>query len=334
MATELADIANNAGIKIGGFGDQLDASGQITQTLLDTNADPVSQAINTKYPVVRKRVLKQFADLKSPFPETQKFADLGDDLKKDDISISTISGTTTVTVVTSKVHEKTTGDTVFLADIAGDGGITALNGTTKTVTVVDTLTLTLDSTVGLSAWDHTDGTGIVSKVPEMGAWNYAFTLPSDFFALVMQTDEAYYTRQGVRTQYQCDKILNIDGDGFLLVTNFLTNCDADSAYIEYCIDQTAFAMFSSQLEEALAMMLAYELCPIVGKNLETRQAILVEYRRTTVPGTLMANQAQTNKTSKHVPDYSGGRSEGGVVPVKGRGNLGTYVTATGGRKGI
>ena len=333
MATELADIANNSGLKLGGLGDQLDASGQVTQAQLDANTGRVEQAINTKWPIIRKRVIKQFAAEKSPFPETQKFADLGDDLKRDDVGITSITGTTTVTVVTDDDHDKVTGDTVFLADITGDGGITALNGTTKTVTVVSTTSFTLDSTTGLAAWDHTAGSGIVSKCPELGPWNYAFNLPSDYFALVRQTDELNYNQGGVRRTYQSGLILNIDGDGFLFVTNSLTNCNGDSAYIEYTIDQATFAIFSTQYEECLAMMLAYEISPMVGKNTEFRQQLLIEYGRVTVPKAKRDNESQSDKTSHYVAPYNGERGLS-VETVRRGSRLGTYIAADGTRKSI
>lgn len=309
MATELADIANNAGIKIGGFGDQLGGEGQITQTQLDANDDRISKAINTKYPVVRKMVIKQFAALSTPFLETQKFADLGDDLKQDDVAISTIvSVGGVVTFTTDEDHELEVDDTRFLADIQGVL-VTSLNGTTQTVaTVPSTTTFTLTDVTGTAAWDHTEDTGIVSKAPEMGGWRLAFTLPSDFFAIVRQTDEVGSYKDGTRRRYQNQPILNRDGDGFILLSNNFTNLNRDSAYIEYCIDQTTFAMFSPELEECLAMLLAAELSPIVGRDTEFRQSLLLEYKEFTVPGAQAAIQSQFDNYSRDLPGYKGGRS--------------------------
>lgn len=308
MATELADIANDAGIKLGGFGDQSDGSSLITQAELTANTTALAKQINLKYPVVRKRVIKQFAALGSPFIETQKFADLGDDLKQDDIAISTISGTATVTVVTAEEHNRSTGNTVFLADIQGDGGVTDLNGTTKTVTVVDTTSFTLDNVTGLAAWDHTEDSGIVSKVPETGAWRLAFNLPSDFFVMVRQTDEVGSFKDGTRRKYQHRPILNRGGDGFLLLTNSLTNLNRDSAYIEYAIDQETFVLFSPEYEECIAMLLASELAPVVGKSTQFRQALLAEYKEVTIPECQVSIQSQSDNFSHDLPDYKGGRS--------------------------
>jgi hypothetical protein len=319
----LVDIANNAGGKIGGFGDQVTGEALITAALLTADDDKVSQWINIKYPVVRKKVIADFAAMGCPFRETLKFADLGDDIKADDVDISTVvSSGGVVTVTTDSAHGRSTGDTVFLADIEGTL-VDSLNGTTPTITVVDTTSFTLDSVTGTASWDHTEDTGIVSYCPEMGSWNYAFNLPSDYFAMVRHCDESYtsdadYTvRKGVRKEYQYQTILNKDGDGLLLLTNDLTNSDTDSAYIEYCIDQTDFDLFSPALEECIAMLLAVELCPILGRNLEVRQRLLVEYEQITVPEAKRNIQSQQDNSARTVhPDYSGGRSS----VLRGTGN--------------
>jgi len=330
----LVDIANNAGGKIGGFGDQNDGSGQVTAAQLTADADRVSEWINDKYPVVRKKVIAEFAALKTPFEETQKFADLGDDLKQDDVGISTIvSVAGVVTFTTDKAHELSVADTRFFADIQGTL-VTSLNGNTYAVaTVPSTTTFTLTGVTGTASWDHTDGTGIISKAPEMGAYQYAFTLPSDFYVLVRQTDEVYTVLEGVQQEYQCKKILNRDGDGLILLTNDLTNEGGDSAYIEYCIDQETFTLFSPAFEECIAMLLAVELCPILGRDLETRQKLLVEYKKITIPDAKRFNQSQLNNHSRIIPDYSGGRSGRGSISVRG-GTLGTYKDAQGNRQSI
>ncbi len=330
----LVDIANNAGGKIGGFGDSLTGEGLTTAALLAANDDKINKWINTKYPTIRQRVIADFAAMQSPFKETLKYADLNDDLKQDDIAISTITSVSTVvTVTTSAVHNRTTGDTVFLADIKGDI-LFSLNGTTPTITVVDTTSFTLDDVVGVDAtWDHTEGTGIVSYVPEMGPWNYAFTLPTDYHALVRQTDEVPTVNEGVRKKYRCAVILNKDNSGLLLLTNNLTNLGGDGAYIEYCIDQTTFTLFSPAFEEVIATLLAAELCPILGRDLETRREILAEYRTLTIPDAKTFNQSQGNTSAKTVGDFSGGRS-GRRIVTRRNSQLGTYVDANGDRRTI
>ena len=341
MATNLADVANNAGVKIGGYGDQIDGDGQVTQAQLTANDDRISKAINVKYPIVRKDIYADFAAKKCPFKETQQYAELGPDLKQDDLSIATITvaaGTFQITVVTQAVHNLTTGDTRYLFDILGEldtsvADVDSLNTQTVTVTVVDTLTFTIDTLVGTAAWDHTENTGVISKVPNIGPYLFAFELPSDFHALVRQTLEGWSTKDGTRREYQCDIVLNRDGDKFILVTNDLTNKDGDSAYIEYVFDQTTFSMFSPELEECLAMKLGAELAPMVGRNYEFRVAMLVEYDKKTIPEALRKIHGKENNYSRFVPDYSGGRTVGEVIPI-GKQGLGTYADSQGNRRQI
>ena len=309
MATELADIANNAGLKIGGYGDQIDGSGQVTTASLTANDDLISKAVNTAYPIIRKRVIKQFAALQCPFLETQKFADLGDELKKDDVVIESLSVTGgVVTFVTAEAHDLSVSDTRFLSDLQGTL-VTALNGTTEEVaTVPSTTTFTLTGVTGTDSWDYTENSGCISKAPETGAWRLAFNLPSDFFVIVRQTDEVGSYKDDTRRRYQNQQILNRDGDGLLLLSNNFTNLNRDSAYIEYCIDQTTFALLTSEFEECLAMLLAAELSPMVGRDTEFRQRLLVEYKELTVPAAQAAIQSQIDNYSRDLPDYKGGRA--------------------------
>jgi hypothetical protein len=306
MAETELSIANNALGRIGGAGDQLNGEA----FLEDLNGtDRVTTWINLKYPQIRKKVQKDFAAKKCPFVEGLKFADLGNDLKQDDVNISTITSVAgVVTVVTSEEHERETGNTVFLADIIGTLVADALNGTTKTITVVDTTSFTLDGVVGTADWDHSEDSGIVSYVPEIGAWRYAFNLPSDYFALVRLTDETPLTQDGVKTEYQNKVILNRDGDGFILLANVFTNTGGDGAYIEYIIDQDDPSLFSDGLVECIAMLLAAELCLIIGRDLKTRQQLLLEYKTISVPEAKAANQSQGNTSARQIDDYSGGRN--------------------------
>ena len=318
----LVDLANNAAGKIGGFGDQADGSGQVTAAELTADTTRVAKWVNDKWPVVRKKVIKDFAAMKSPFLETVKYADLGLDLKQYDINITSIvSSSTVVTITTEDAHGRSTGDTVYLTGIKQDSDediddiegalITSLNGTTVTIdTVPSTTTFTLTSdTAGVDlTWIHEANTGIVSYVPEVGPWQYAFNLPSDYFCLVKQTDESSADEAGVSTKYQCKPILNKDGDGWILLTNSLTNYDGDSAYIEYCIDQETFALYSQGFEEVLAVMLAYELCPLLGRDLETRQVMIAEYQQLTVSEAKRNIQSQYDVNAATPTNYLGGRS--------------------------
>ena len=312
------DIVNNSLGKVGGAGDQLDGGAFLPN--LD-GTDKVTEWVNIKYPTIRKQVIEYFAAMKTPFKETSKFADLGDDLKQDDVAISTVtvgdSPGFTVTVVTQEAHGYTTGDTRFFVDLQGTG-VTVLNGQTKNLTVVDDTTFTLDSTTGAATWDHTEDSGIASKVPEMGPWLYAFTLPGDYLAMVRQTDEFPCTQKGVKTEYQYRVILNIEEDGWIILSNTLSNEQGDSAYVEYVIDQEDTTVFTSALIECIAVLLAAELCPIVGQDMKVRQNLLAEYQNLTVKEAKRAIQSLSNNHSKFVPDYSGGRNtyHRGVRPYR------------------
>ena len=347
MATELADIANDAASRVGGFGDAPSGNDLITQAQITADTIPEAKKVNIFWPKVRKKVIKQFAASKTPFRETQKFATLGPELKQHDISIESITvSSTVVTITTQKAHGRPIGDnsdTVFLAEIAQDSDedvddieqslITSLNGTTETIIVTTTTAFTI-ATAGVDlTWVHQANTGIVSYVPEMNAYQYAFNLPSDYFCPVRQIDEIPSTYLNVPREYRYKVVLNKDGDGFIWLTNSLTNMNADSAYIEYCIDQETFALFSPEYEECLSQLLGAELAPLIGRDLETRQAMLVEYRKLTVPAAKAAIQSQLNSSAKFIPDFSGGRSGRGVIPRRGS-DLGTYRAADGSRRSI
>lgn len=344
MPLALVDIANNAAGKMGGFGDQLTGEAFVTAAQLAANTDKVSQWINIKYPRVRQKVIADFAAMGCPFPETRKFADLGKDLKQYDIAISTIAvASTVVTITTAEAHGRATSDTVYLTDIKQDDDediddieqtlITSLNGNTETVTVVDSTSFTI-ATVGVDlTWVHEEGTGIVSYVPEIGQWQYAFQLPSDYFVMVRQCDETTTAKTGVRRKYPYQPILNRDGDGHILLSNDLTNADTDGAYIEYCIDQTDFTLFSPAFIECIATLLAAELCPCLNRNPEERVKLLMEYDRLTEPNAKEFNQSQYNNRAKSIPDFSGGRTSGGAL-VGRASDLGTYIDAAGNRKSV
>ena len=314
MSFTLLQIANMAGGKIGGFGDQLGGDAFLPGL---AGTDEVTLWVNATYPKVRQKVISDLASIQCPFRETLKYADLGDDLKQNDNAIASIVVGTTpfvVTVTTSEAHGYTTGDTVMLFHVQGTGGITSLNNKLYTITVTSTTAFTLDTIVGDAGWIHTADTGISSDCPEMGNWRYAFDLPNDFFCIVRQTDKNHCTYfwfdEGNRAYRECkfQTIINKDGDGFLFLTNHLSNREHTSAFIEYCIDQTNPALFSQAFVECLVTLLAAELCPIVGKDIKTRQQMLLEYEQLSKPDAQAYNQTQFNNEAHVVSDYKGGRT--------------------------
>ncbi len=325
MAVVLADIANNAGVKLGGFGDQIDESGLVTTALLTVNTGPIAQAINTKYPVIRKQIYADFAAMETPFREGLKFARLGGELTQNDKAITTVAVSAgVVTVTTDEVHGYSTGNTRFIKGVQGSGGIDAINNTNQTLTVTTTTSFTLDGVTGTDDWVHTEDTGTSSEAPEIGRWLYAFNLPSDYHAMVKHTTDAFVTdnspytsKKSIRPKYRYQTILNRVGTGILMLTdnifapipNNATGTNV-TAYIEYVIDQTDFDLFSPALTECLAMLLASELSPMVGRNTEFRQALLAEYKNLTVPEAKRYNQSQYDITARSIPDYKGGRGGG------------------------
>lgn len=324
MTVALVDIANNALGLYGGAGDQSGGDGYISAAEITANTTATAKRINDFYLVARQEMISEFAGNLLPFRETLKFADLGDDLKADDVSIESITvaaGTFKITVVTAEAHNLTTGNTRFLSDIQGDlatdaADVTSLNGQNVTVAVVDTTSFTIDTLIGTADWDHIEDTGLISKAPEMGAWQYAFVLPPDYFCMFRHTDEVFTGKDNTRKRYQYQTVADRVGTGLVLLTNNLTNQGGDSAYIEYCIDLTAFALFSAMFEKVLTFLLAIKLCTNVGgRDLETRAALKLEYKAAVIPKAEAYNQSQFNNFAKPATDFRGGRSTG--VGIRG-----------------
>jgi hypothetical protein len=301
-------ICNFAGGKLGGFGDQVSASGEIANL---TATDPVTVACAREWPKARKQVIIDLALMRAPVKETVKLAELDTDLTDEDDIISSISVGAgpgyTVTITTKTVHGRSTGDTVVLKGIDGTGGVGSLNGTTYTITVLTTTTFTLDSTTGSSSWSYTTDSGIVSDAPELGPWTYAFDVPSTSIAVVRVLDEQYTTDEDTRKEYQFDLMLNRDSDGLIIVTNDLTNADGDGIYVQYAIDQSTPTLFKLPVVEAIATLLASQLAPTVGRNTQVRYDFLKEYKKIALPDAAAYNNSQSNTRAKARKDFRGGR---------------------------
>jgi len=153
--------------------------------------------------------------------------------------------------------------------------------------------------------------------PEIGQWQYAFNLPGNCLAVIRQFDEnsiatrkhptAYQTRSNVN--YQWEMVANAEGNGQILLTNTLSNYGGDSAFIAYAADITAVGAFSEQMIECIATLLAAELCPVVGRDLETRTAMMQEYYLKSIPDAQRVNQSGFNSTARTIQDLSGGRNK-------------------------
>ncbi|MDD5328038.1 MAG: hypothetical protein PHY02_09555 [Phycisphaerae bacterium] len=148
------------------------------------------------------------------------------------------------------------------------------------------------------------------SLPEIGGWEYAFNLPSDCIAVSKLLDEDFTSTTEKRTEYQFETIVNKTNNGRLLLTNDLTNADGTGAFIEYVIDQTNPAAFSKTLKNCIVLLLAAELCPLVGKDPKLRNQLLIEYEQLTKPSAKKYNQSQFNNYAKSKPgDYFGGRGQ-------------------------
>jgi len=308
MSYTALEIVNKALAKIGGAGDQFGGKPFVISL---SATDKISSFCNTLYPQIRTQVIIDFALQKCPFKETVKYADLGQEFTQYDEIISDISVGAgpgfAVTITTKVAHEYTTGDTLSLLKVRGTGGIETLNNTAYDITVVDTTSFTLDDTVGDADWVYTEDSGISSYLPEIGGWQYAFDLPDDCIAVAEQLHEAFVSTTTERRSYRFGTMLNSANDGKILVTNDISNIAEDSAFIQYVIDQDETTLFSDALVQCIASLLAAELCPICGKDLKTRQSLLMEYDTIIVPAAKAFNQSQLNNYAKAPVSYLGGR---------------------------
>lgn len=309
------EIANFAYSDLGGAGDQTTATGQIT-SLADTDA--ASVWANKMWERGRTKVLCDLARLDSPIAASVRHRELDDELVSDDVAIESITVGAgpgfQVTVVTQDAHEKTTGDTVVLKDIDGDGNISeGLNDETYTITVVDTTTFTLDSTTGVSTWDHTADTGVVSRAPALGLWTYAFNWPSNCLQPYRVTDQDWNGIEDTRHKYRFDTLRNRDNNGNLIVTNDLTNSDADGIYLAYIIDvvpatENTDTVFHHLVDDAIAKIMAHYLAPIMGRNTEIAAFFKKQYTRDALPAALGAVASKKETLAKPRKDYRGGRA--------------------------
>jgi hypothetical protein len=308
-------ICNLAGGKLGGFGNQVSATGEISNL---TATDRITVACAREYPRARQQVIVDLALMRAPIRETVKNAELDDELTGRDVVIADIvSSGNVVTVTTDEVHEKSTGDTVVLKGIDAASGVGAadvgvLNGQTYTITVVDTLNFTLDNTTGNDSFDYTADSGIVSEAPELGPWGYAFDMPSAAIAAIRVMDEEFTNDEDTRREHRFGTMLNRDDDGLIITTNELTNADGDGIYLEYAIDQTDESLFSLYTVDAIATLLASFLAPVVGRNTDVRVAQLAEYRNVSLPDAAAFNNSQINRRAKARTDFRGGRNS--VLP--------------------
>ena len=159
---------------------------------------------------------------------------------------------------------------------------------------------------------------VIAVPPEIGGYEFAFNVPADALVVTSLVSEdnlaarnqpSDYRSDQANLTYQFEQIANSVGTGLILLTNTLTNSAGDGAFIEYCIDTPNTASFNEELIDCIATLLASGVSPVVGKDLEVGQRMLVEYLQSAVPAAKKANQADFNFSARSISNYKGGRAE-------------------------
>lgn len=158
----------------------------------------------------------------------------------------------------------------------------------------------------------------LASTPEIGNWSHAFKLPANCLAVISQFSEdsiasrsqkSDYVSNAANINYQFEQIANEAGTGLILLTDTLSNTDQDGAFIEYVIDTPNTASFSEELIECIATLLASGVSPVIGRDIETSDNMLLKYLEVAVPNAKRANLFDFNFSSRPIPNYKGGRSE-------------------------
>jgi hypothetical protein len=121
---------------------------------------------------------------------------------------------------------------------------------------------------------------------EKAEWDYVFDLPSDNLIVCRQTDERYH-KIDHRYEIKQNK----------LFTNTYSNEDGDSAYIEYVKNETDADVFSEEVANAIATLLAAEITPrITGGEWgwKRRQELLEEFE-----SLILLNSTGINKSMQY-----------------------------------
>lgn len=162
----------------------------------------------------------------------------------------------------------------------------------------------------------------LDTTPEIGQWCFAFTLPGDCLEVVRQFDEnliaartqprPYQVRP--RVEYQWEMTANTAGNRKILLTNTLSNTDRDSAFVELIVDTPKTTSFSEEMIDCIATLLASEVAPVIGRDMEASNVMLAKYEQVVLPNAMAANQKGFNNTARSIPDWGGGRSK--VLPSR------------------
>ena len=148
---------------------------------------------------------------------------------------------------------------------------------------------------------------------KMGGWTYVFNLPSDTIrnGVVRQIDEVFATTKSSITDVIREYPFQIrwQGTTMKLFTNTLSNTASDSAFIERVFDQKNPNTWTETLLDAIATLLASELCPTIGAVNKERVRLLAEYDTVCLPKVKGVIQSQDDDYKRTISDYSGGRSK-------------------------
>ena len=156
-----------------------------------------------------------------------------------------------------------------------------------------------------------------ASLPEIGNYSYAFNLPNTVLAVVRQFNEdsiASRDRRAYRTtetevNYQWEVMANLAGTGKILVTDTLSNADQDSAFIEHVIDTPATGGFTEGMVDCIATLLASEVAPVVGREMDASDRMLMRYERVAKKNAIRENLAGFNHSARQTTNYRGGRSQ-------------------------
>ena len=169
-------------------------------------------------------------------------------------------------------------------------------------------------------------------VPEIGQYLYAFNLPGDCLMVIRQFNEAAMATRASRgtsiAEYHWEEVANRAGSGRILLTDNLSNLAGSSAFIECVVDIDSTAAFTEEMIECIATLLASGVAPVVGADMKASAFMMEQYRKIAIPDAKRANGRGFNNSTKIIPDFSGGRSSGGVG-VGSNSGLGTYEGADG-----
>jgi len=154
-------------------------------------------------------------------------------------------------------------------------------------------------------------------LPEIGNYTYAFNLPNTVLAVIRQfnedsiasRDRRAYRAAEIEVNYQWDVIANRAGTGKILVTDTLSNADNNSAFIEYAVDTPNTGGFTEGMIDCIATLLASEVAPVVGRDMDASDRMLIKYERVVKKNAIRENLAGFNHTARQITNYRGGRSQ-------------------------